>query len=345
MAEEVAFGVLHLFAGVGRGALGFQRAVVEWRGIRGRFVTLRRYLLIARHPGKMPSFVYRPPTFQIRTCGEVLGPLPLPDDPAGGPMHRLPRLRWRTWVRLALIPAGEDWRALERIGRNWYDGAYRIVPWDKPAATITTGASPSCGAVSVADPRLGYVPRKGSFRILRWDEPSTTVIGSASVRGSNGAAAVADPRLGCSCRAGSYGVLAWDAPAKTILGSGDVHAGAVAVADPRIPWDERSDPLPLIVAEDGTWHRPLTTFELAMLQGFPATLPDGRPLQLTGRADSRWRERIGNAVPPPAAQAIAETIIRSLIPATRGACALSGEGIWVAPDYRNPARPCRTLRR
>ena len=311
----------------------------------------RRYLLIARHPGKVPSFVYRPPTLRVRTCGEVLGPLPMPDDPAGGPMHRLPRLEWRTWVRLALIPAGEDWRALERIGRSWYDGAYRIVPsWDKPAATVTTGASPSCGAVSVADPRLGYVPRKGSFRILRWDAPGATVIGSASVRGSNGAAAVADPRLGCSCRAGSYGVLAWDAPAKTILGSGDVHAGAVAVADPRIPrGDERPDPPPIIIAIDGTWHRPLTTFELAMLQGFPAALPDGRPLQLTGRADSRWRERIGNAVPPPAAQAIAETILRSLIPATRGVCALAAESIWVAPErpvwslpWVWPTGPCPT---
>ncbi len=333
----------------------------------------RRYLLVARHPGKVPSFVYQPPKLKVRACGEVLGPLPLPDDPAGGPMHRLPRLQWRTWVRLALIPAGGDWRDLGSKDKGWFDNSYRVVPWDEPAGTVTTGGAPSCGATSVADPRfgdkpgrhlshyrvehwddpahtvtgathvgngtpsvadprLGYAPRKGAFRVARWDEPATAVIGAASVRGSNGVAAVADPRFGCAPRNGSYGVLAWDEPATTIIGSGDVHAAAAAVADPRLPeWYDRPDPPPVIVALDGTWHRPLTTLEMAALQGFPEVLPDGRPLQLTGRADSRWRERIGNAVPPPAAQAIAETLLRSLIPATRGVCALAGERIWVAP--------------
>jgi site-specific DNA-cytosine methylase len=295
----------------------------------------RRYILIARHPGKLPSFIHFPPARRVRACGEVLGPLPLPDDPAGGPMHRLPRLEWRTWVRLALIPAGGDWRDLERIGRNWFDGAYRIVPWGEPAGTVTTGASPSCGAVSVADPRLGYVPQKGSFRILRWDEPGTTVIGSASVRGSNGAAAVADPRIGCRPRNGSYGVMAWNEPAKTILGAADVHAGTAAVADPRLPgWSERPDPPPVIVAPDDTWHRPLTTLELAALQGFPVFVEGGRPLRLAGPADSRWRGRIGNAMPPPAAREWAATILRSLLASLQGACVLSGEGIWVAPFLR-----------
>ena len=290
----------------------------------------RRYLLIARHPGKVPSFVYRPPKRRVRASGEVLGPLPLPDDPGGGPMHRLPRLQWRTWVRLALIPAGEDWRALERK-REWFDGAYKIVPWDASAGTVTTGGGPSCGGLSVADPRLGYRPRRGAYRIVRWDEPSTTVIGSAAVRGSNGAAAIADPRLGCAPRNGSYGVIAWDAPAKTVLGVGDVHSGSAAVADPRVPdWTARPNPPPLIVAEDGTWHRPLTTLELAVLQGFPAFV-GGQPLHLVGNADSRWRGRIGNAIPPPAAREWGATILRSLLANLRGACALSGEGIWVAP--------------
>ncbi len=290
----------------------------------------RRYLLIARHAKKLPGFIHFPPRRRVRACGEVLGPLTLPDDPAGGPMHRLPRLQWRTWVRLALIPAGEDWRALERK-REWFDGAYKIVPWDASAGTVTTGGGPSCGGLSVADPRLGYRPRRGAYRIVRWDEPSTTVIGSAAVRGSNGAAAIADPRLGCAPRNGSYGVIAWDAPAKTVLGVGDVHSGSAAVADPRVPdWTARPNPPPLIVAEDGTWHRPLTTLELAVLQGFPAFV-GGQPLHLVGNADSRWRGRIGNAIPPPAAREWGATILRSLLANLRGACALSGEGIWVAP--------------
>ena len=48
--------------------------------------------------------------------GEILEQLPLPDDPVGGPMHRISRLKWKTWVRLALIPAAKtgaaslEWR-------------------------------------------------------------------------------------------------------------------------------------------------------------------------------------------------------------------------------------------
>ena len=53
------------------------------------------------------------------------------------------------------------------------------------------------------------------------------------------------------------------------------------------------------------------------------------PLTLAGRADKRWRERIGNAVPPPAAQAIAEALLRSLIPAVHGRTARHAGDIWV----------------
>ena len=71
----------------------------------------RRWLLVARHEPQVPTFIYRPPLRRLLAVGEVLGALPLPDDPVGGPMHRLPRLEWRTWVRLALIPAHDPGRA------------------------------------------------------------------------------------------------------------------------------------------------------------------------------------------------------------------------------------------
>ena len=48
----------------------------------------------------------------IRRYREVLGELAMPEDAAAGPMHRLSRLKWDTWVRLSLIPAGGDWRDL-----------------------------------------------------------------------------------------------------------------------------------------------------------------------------------------------------------------------------------------
>jgi len=140
-----------------------------------------------------------------------------------------------------------------------------------------------------------------------------------------------DPRLGCRPRNGAYRVVAWDEPAPTVTGAGDVHAqGAAAVADPRLPAADEQG-VWVIVAEDGTWHRPLTTLELAALQGFPTRMPDGRPLILAGRSHARWRERIGNAVPPPAAQAIGEMMLLALIPAALGQVILSplGTALWV----------------
>lgn len=320
----------------------------------------RRYLLVARHAAKIPAFLYHPPKRRVRAIGEVLEHLPLPDDPAGGPMHRLPRLQWRTWVRLALIPAGGDWRDLQRIEPGQYaivpnggahlidhrlgyaphSGAYRVGRWDQPATTIIGSASVrgSNGLAAVADPRL---PREhghrfkgspGLYGVQRWDEPSVAVTGAASPTGSNYPASVADPRLACRPYNGAYRVVRWDEPAPTVTGSGDVHAqGAAAVADPRIP-DDSEPGVWVIVAEDGTWHRPLTTLELAALQGFPVRLPDGRPLVLAGNSHRRWRERIGNAVPPPAAQAIAESMLTTLLQARAGEWALSmwATALWVA---------------
>lgn len=268
----------------------------------------RRYLLIARHERKVPAFVYHPPKKRVRSIGEVLAPLPLPGDPAGGPMHRLPRLQWKTWVRLALIPPGGDWRDLNKHPLHQY--------------------------------RIQHQPRRGACRVERWDQPSVTVTGAPSWGRSNGAGAVADPRLpenvsdwvrlGCRPRSGTYGVQAWDQPGKTVTGSADIHNCAAAVADPRIPKDTELG-VWVIISEDGTWHRPLTTYELAMLQGFPSHLPDGRPFQLVGKNDARWRERIGNAVPPPAARAIAETMLRTLMPAREGLWVMDAEPIWVHP--------------
>lgn len=333
----------------------------------------RRYLFIARNPSKVPAFVYHPPRRRVRAIGEVLGPLPMPDDPDAGPLHRLPRLHWKTWVRLALIPAGGDWRDLQGIEAGQYrlkqngqhTNKYRVQ--EEPARTVTGSDRVGSGAPALADPRLSYQSRSGAYRVGSWEKPASTVIGSASVRGSNGMAAVADPRpkfnnmlrmtawdesagavtgaagpnqsatlvadprLGCESRPNLYGVADWHMPTSTVTGSASVSSsnGVAAVADPRIPADdERPDPPPVIIALDGTWHRPLTTLELAALQGFPTTKPDGSPLTLAGNSDRRWRERIGNAVPPPAARAIGEAILRALLP--------SREGLWVLSKYGTP---------
>ncbi len=68
-------------------------------------------------------------------------------------------------------------------------------------------------------------------------------------------------------------------------------------------------------------------------------------LELDGLSDSAWRERIGNAVPPGAAQAIAETMGRTLLMAWSGTgFMLSNLPIWVKPiavalSVQQPAEP------
>lgn len=370
----------------------------------------KRYLLIARNPKKLRPFIYQPPKRALKTIGDVIGPLALPDELSLGPMHRLPRLKWLTWLRLALIPAGGDWRDLQKIQPEEYrivrtewgttGNALTVQPWDKPAATITSstrlsGSSPAaiadprlpeskgvypnrfkvnsfdgpascitgdtdvqCGAQSIGDPRLTtkepifnhayrvtrfdepagtitgghgpsnggtciaevrlkHSPRPGAYRILRMNETAPTIVGAASVGTSNGPQAVADHRLGCRPRGntkGPLGVQEWEKPASTVFGSLDVHSGPGAVSDPRIPGNnERPDLPPVIVALDGTWHRPLTTLELLTLQSFPVRFADGTPVVLAGKNDSKWRERIGNAVPPDASRGIHEQILLALV--------------------------------
>jgi len=71
--------------------------------------------------------------------------------------------------------------------------------------------------------------------------------------------------------------------------------------------------------------------ENAILQGFEPIMPDGKPLKLAGNSDQRWRERIGNAVPPPAFEAISEEILLALLVNEKGEWMLSSTDIWVKP--------------
>ena len=373
----------------------------------------KRFLMVARNPKKTTTFLYEPYIQRVKSIGEVLETLPMPNDPKAGPMHRLQKLQWKTWVRLALIPAGGDWRDLEENqGKNGWAGSYRIIPWgepancvtastkgigqsngasavadprldtfsniykvndwNEPAAAITGGCAPSNGGGVVADPRLeticGYenkfqvvdwneaaptvtgsrigsgapfvgdprLPERkmrypGLFKVIPWNEPASTVLGQTDIQ--CGALSVADTRLGCKPRAGTMGVSRWDEPAKTVIGSGDIHAGSAAVADVRIPNDnDRLDPAPVIISMDGTWHRPLTTLELAALQGLPMQFADGTPLVLDGKSDAKWRERIGNMVPVPAAQAIGEQILKCLLASENKEFTLGDTKIWVNPQ-------------
>jgi site-specific DNA-cytosine methylase len=88
----------------------------------------------------------------------------------------------------------------------------------------------------------------------------------------------------------------------------------------------------IIRALDGTWHRPFTTLELAALQSLLDPEDSWVPWRLDGESDQAWRERIGNAVPSDAAEAIAEVMGETLLLAWAGETfLLSSRPVWVRP--------------
>lgn len=221
---------------------------------------------------------------------------------------------------------------------NGRDGArrsngYTVRPWNDQGHTVTGEDTLGSGAQSVADPRLNARSQRypGTYRVEDWNEAANTVLGQTDVQ--CGAASINDPRLGCKPRSGSYGVQKWDETATTVTGSGDVHSGNTAIADPRIPeYNERC--VMMIISVDGTWHRPFTTYELAVgLQGFPRYLLDGRPFQIDGCSDAKAREYVGNAVPPDAAEGMANVILMAMVMSDQGVgFEMSWNPVWVQPD-------------
>ncbi|WP_337058381.1 DNA cytosine methyltransferase [Pseudomonas sp. USHLN015] len=204
----------------------------------------KRFLLVARHVEKVPPFLYEPEKKSLRAVGDILGRMPLAGDiAAAGPMHRVPSLQWKTWVRLALVEAGGDWRSLNKLAIE--DGYLRdlvIVPayrsgymgvhgWDETMGTVAGRSSPTNGAFSVADPRYEASARWNygqQFGVLNWRETAGTITGQKSP--GQGKFAVADPR-GQSF--GKYPVTDWDDHAGTVIAASTTGQGAFAVADPR----------------------------------------------------------------------------------------------------------------
>lgn len=232
---------------------------------------------------------------------------------------------------------------------RWGGGRLGVTDWGSPVGTVAGESLPNNGKFSVADPRIDLrTGNKPAWQrvagVTPWDHPAPTITAGAKIH--SGAFQVADPRVQewlargdvldelsftSKMRPGHYGVLSWEEAAATIAGHFKHDNGRASVADPRFNADRPPSFTPVIIAADGTWHRPLTTLELAALQGFP-TVIDGKPLVLAGTSHTRWREAIGNAVPPPAAMAIGEQLLRALLLASLGAFALDNNEIWVAPN-------------
>ncbi len=215
--------------------------------------TRKRYFMVARHMAKVPPFLYEPERRPLRAVGDVLSHMPLPGDPAGGPMHRIPRLQWKTWVRLAFVRAGADWRSLQDLAvvdgmlrdflivPEMHGGTMGVRAWGEPAGTITGNARPVTGAFSVADPRYcqsAAWTHGQAYGIRRWDNTAGSVTGQRSP--GQGALAVADPRFPDreaerSHYANCYRVVRVDEPGPTITGGASPSNGAACIADPRMP--------------------------------------------------------------------------------------------------------------
>jgi len=132
----------------------------------------KRFLLVARHIKKVPPFLWEPPKRSLLGVRDILGRMPLPGDLLVGPMHRVPNLQWQTWVRLAFVEAGSDWRSLNKLAiedgylrdfalmlsEEWHSDVLGVRPWTEPSGTISGRSRPGNGTYSVADPRITAIP-------------------------------------------------------------------------------------------------------------------------------------------------------------------------------------------
>ncbi len=259
---------------------GFGYAVAETTHDCGELGGLaqsrKRFLLVARHVEKVPPFLYEPEKKSLRAVGDILGRMPLPGDiEAAGPMHRVPSLQWKTWVRLALVRAGSDWRSLNDLAVE--DGYLRdliIVPeyragymgvhgWNDSTGTIAGRSSPTNGAFSVADPRApANALQYQQYGVRRWTDTSGAIIGVKSP--GQGTYSVADPR-GQSF--GKYPVTDWDGPSGTVIAASTTGQGAFAVADPR---------------PDVTWHK--NVFRVVSMDQHAGTVTTGHGPSSGGQA-------------------------------------------------------------
>ncbi len=233
-----------------------------------------------------------------------------------------------------------------------YDRAYGVLDPAQPSPTVAGTTAVGCGAYAYPSVLpIGCEARAGSYGVLDPDEQAKTII--AHMRIDNSPAAIAARAL-----PPGYGVLSCEEAKK--IATGEIHAPFMVVdrSDPTRPlaFVDRLDRPPyrlehvpskrprgkpklkkvlvplVMISPDGTWHRPLTTLELASLQGLP-WIHKGAPLCFEG-GSTHQREAVGNMVPPPAAMVIIEQMLLCLLAAASGCFYLDsgGAGVWCQPE-------------
>lgn len=204
----------------------------------------KRFLLVARHIEKVPPFLYEPERRPLRAVGDVLGRMLPPGDERAGPMHRIPALQWKTWVRLAFVEAGSDWRSLNKlVVENGHLRDYLIVPamhggalgvreWTEPSGVVAGASRPHNGAFSIADPRFAQSAKwtdGQAYGVRRWGEPIGTIGGQQNP--GQGAYTIADPRhQGPAKHSNEFRIVPWAGASCAVTSA---HGSGQAVADPR----------------------------------------------------------------------------------------------------------------
>jgi site-specific DNA-cytosine methylase len=210
----------------------------------------QRFLMVARHKEKVPPFLYQPYKKRVRGVGEAIGTLPIPGFGQGGKMHNLPKLQWITWLRLALIRSGKDWRDLHKLEldgeylkdigiapmANWHRGVMGVKDWEDPSVAVTGRSGVTTGAYSVADPRdPGKWGGQSKYKVTEFDKPVGTVIAQGTT--GSGAFAISDPRTPDYGSFVSLGVLPLDKPVGTVTSQAAHGSGIFSVPDPRLNCD------------------------------------------------------------------------------------------------------------
>lgn len=204
----------------------------------------KRFLLVARHAAKVPPFLYEPARRPLISVGDVLGRMPLVGDvERGGSMHRVPSLQWKTWVRLAFVEAGSDWRSLNRLRvedghlRDFLivpdrrDGYLGVNSWGESTGALAGASGPTNGAYSVADPRAPKgAAQYQQYGVMRYEDTSGAIIGVKSP--GQGTFSIADPRVAGDRHKSVYRIVPWGGASGTITGDFKASGGG-GVADPR----------------------------------------------------------------------------------------------------------------
>lgn len=157
-------------------------------------------------------------------------------------MHRVPSLQWKTWVRLAFVEGGSDWRSLNKLAvenghlRDYLimperrNGALGVLGWEEYAAEVAGESLPCNGTFSIADPRgPANAAQYQQYGVLRWGESSGAIIGVKSP--GQGTFSVADPRhAGPAKHNNEFRIVPWADAAGAIASA---HGTGKCVQDPR----------------------------------------------------------------------------------------------------------------